>query len=249
VSALLEADGLSKAFGGVRAVDAVSLAVDAGEKVALIGPNGAGKSTLFNMLSGGLSPDRGRIRFKGRDITGLTVERRRALGIGRTFQVAPVFGSLTVAENVEAALLTARGRAWWPVGRLAEGEVLPLLETVGLADRAELPGAALDYANRKRLDFALAMAHGPALLLMDEPTAGTAREDRTAIMGLVDRVVAERGAGLLFTEHDMDVVFGHADRIVVLARGRRVFDGAPEAARADADVRAVYLGTGEDADD
>ncbi|MCR9257027.1 MAG: ABC transporter ATP-binding protein [Alphaproteobacteria bacterium] len=244
MTALLEAHGLSKAFGGVQAVQDVSLTVGAGEKVALIGPNGAGKSTLFDMLSGASRPDSGKVLFQGRDVTGLGADRRCRLGIGRTFQVAPVFASLTVRENVEAALLTARNKAFSPFGRLAAESVTPVLEEVGLADRADRPAAALDYANRKRLDFALAVAHRPALLLMDEPTAGTAREDRAEIMGLVDRLVAETGAGLLFTEHDMDVVFGHAERVLVLSRGRVIFDGAPGAARADAEVRAVYLGTG-----
>jgi branched-chain amino acid transport system ATP-binding protein len=167
-------------------------------------------------------------------------------GVGRTFQVAAVFGSMTVVENVQIALLSARGRlgALWPAARrLARAPAIDLLEGVGMAAQAARPASVLAYGDVKRLELAMALAHAPKLLVMDEPTAGMAPRERHALMDLVGTIVAERGLGLLFTEHDMDVVFGHAERILVMAEGRIVAEGSPEQIRADPEVQRVYLGS------
>jgi branched-chain amino acid transport system ATP-binding protein len=243
---VLEVRALRKAFGGVTAVGGVSFAVAAGEMLALIGPNGAGKSTCFNMVGGQLRPDAGSVRLEGADITGLAPRAVCRRGVGRTFQVTATFASMTVRENVQVALLAHRRQhwRWWRGGSgrdaLAEG----LLEQVGLAAQAGRPTGVLAYGDLKRLELAMALAAEPRLLLMDEPTAGMAPRERVALMQLVRRVATGRGLAVLFTEHDMDVVFGVADRIAVLARGVLIAAGDGAAIRADPQVRAIYLGTG-----
>lgn len=242
---VLQAEGLHKSFGGVQAVADVSLAVAAGELLALIGPNGAGKSTCFNMINGQLRPDRGRVRLRGRDITGLAPRRIWRLGVGRTFQITATFGSLSVLQNVQMALLSHAGRAFDLLGQVPREDPAPalaLLERVGMAEQADRPCGVLAYGDLKRVELAVALAHGPALLLMDEPTAGMAPSERAALMTLTARLARESGIAVLFTEHDMGVVFGHADRILVLDRGRVIAEGPPDAVRGDARVRAVYLG-------
>ena len=214
--------------------------------LALIGPNGAGKSTCFNMINGQLAPSAGRIRIFGRDVTGAAPRVIWRLGVGRTFQIAATFGSMTVAENVQTALLSYRRR--WAAGRWAaryySQEANDLLALVGMADQARRSCGELAYGDVKRLELAIALANDPKLLLMDEPAAGMAPGERSALMALVARIVRERGIGVLFTEHDMDAVFGHADRILVLNRGVLIAEGAPAAVRANEEVQAVYLGTG-----
>lgn len=242
---LLEARGLAKRFGGVAAVDGVDLAVAAGEVVALIGPNGAGKSTLFNMLMGQLRPDGGRVLVGGRDVTGWPPRRVWRLGVGRTFQVAQTLASFTAAENVQAALLSHHGHLLSLLPRAAalhRGEALDLLGRVGMEARADEPCSLLAYGDVKRLELAVALANGPRLLLMDEPTAGMAPDERGALMRLVAGLAREGSMGVLFTEHDVDVVFGHADRVLVMSRGRLIAEGQPAAIRADPEVQAVYLG-------
>jgi len=245
---MLAAVGLVKSFGGVRAVDGVSFTLGRGELLALIGPNGAGKSTLFNMIGGQLRPDGGDITFQGRSILGLPPRRIFRLGIGRTFQVAATFASMTVIENILVALASHHRRLWAMAGSLSaparRGEALALLEEVGMADAASRPCRELAYGDVKRVELAIALAHGPRLLLMDEPTAGMAPRERVAMAALVRRLTRERGIAVLFTEHSMDVVFAVADRIVVLAQGAVIAEGDPAAIRADARVQEVYLGTG-----
>lgn len=241
----LAVERLSKAFGGVRAVDDVSFAVGAGERVALIGPNGAGKTTLFNAVNGQLRPDSGSVRIAGADVTGAAPHRIWRAGVGRTFQITATFASMTVLENVQVALATAGGFATSLGRALAHrerGAAERLAERVGLAGQADVAASALPYGDLKRLELAVAMTNRPRLLLMDEPTAGIAAGERGAMMALVDELVEAEGVAVLFTEHDMDVVFGHADRVVVLDRGRVIAEGAPETVRADETVRAVYLG-------
>lgn len=246
MTTLLEVRGLTKAFGGVHAVEDLDFELRAGERLALIGPNGAGKSTCFQMLMGELTPDSGTVRLEGADLAGLGPREIWARGVGRTFQITSVFASMTVAENVQTAL-TARGGGSFDLLRRARErypeQALALLERVGMAGQAERPASVLAYGDVKRLEFAIALAGDPRLLLMDEPTAGMAPAERHALMDLVSEIVAERGISVLFTEHDMDVVFGHADRILVLDRGRLIASGAPQVVRIDPTVRAVYLGS------
>jgi branched-chain amino acid transport system ATP-binding protein len=244
---VLTVDVLSKSFGGVRAVDNVGFDVAAGEMLALIGPNGAGKSTCFNMLNGQLRPDAGRIRLGAEDITGLPPRLVSRRGVGRTFQITATFASMTARENVQLALLS-HDRAIWrflrPVAGLNADAADALLAQVGMTGQADRPAGVLAYGDLKRLELAVALANRPRLLLMDEPTAGMAPGERVALMQLARTLATERGMAVLFTEHDMDVVFGIADRILVLARGRLIADGTADAIRADPAVREVYLGSG-----
>ena len=244
---VLQVSNLGKSFGGVVAVKQVEFSVAAGELLAMIGPNGAGKTTCFNLLNGQLRPDTGSVLLEGRELLGLTPREIWRRGVGRTFQITATFGSLTVAENVQMALISSRGRvrALWPLAtRLYREDALALLDQVGMAGQADRPCGVLAYGDLKRIELAVALAHKPRLLLMDEPTAGMAPRERIELMSLVSDLVRERGISVLFTEHDMDVVFAHADRIVVLNRGEIVAQGAPEAVRADPMVRSIYLGAG-----
>jgi branched-chain amino acid transport system ATP-binding protein len=239
---------LSKAFGGVRAVNEVSFAVGRGEFLAMIGPNGAGKSTCFNMINGQLQPDSGEILFEGKNIAGLAPREIWRLGVGRTFQVAATFGSMTVAENVQMALISHAGeiyRLWAPAAALHRERALELLEQVGMREAADRPSRELAYGDVKRVELAIALANEPRLLLMDEPTAGMGARERHELIELVKRLVVERGISVLFTEHSMDVVFAFAGRIIVLARGRLIADGDAVSIRDNAQVREVYFGSGK----
>jgi len=244
---LLTVKDLGKSFGGVKAVDGITFEIAAGELLALIGPNGAGKSTTFNMLNGQLQADRGSIRFAGQELLGLAPREIWRLGVGRTFQIAETFSSLTVIENVQMALLSHAGRifSFFKAARLHERErALGLLEQVGMASQAERPCSALAYSDVKRVELAIALANRPRLLLMDEPTAGMAPKERNALMTLTKKLVIEQQIAVLFTEHSMDVVFAHADRMIVLARGRLIARGVPDDIRKDAKVQEVYFGSG-----
>ena len=242
---LLKVSALAKAFGGIIAVSNVDFELGAGEILALIGPNGAGKTTCFNMLGGQLRPDRGSILLEGRELVGLPPREIWRLGVGRTFQITATFASMTVRENVQMALISHYGRTLspWPrAGALYLREATALLERVGIAEQAERACGVLAYGDLKRVELAVGLANAPRLLLMDEPTAGMAPAERVALMGLVAGIVRERGVAVLFTEHDMDVVFAHADRIIVLDRGELIAEGAPAHVREDARVREIYLG-------
>jgi branched-chain amino acid transport system ATP-binding protein len=239
---------LSKTFGGVRAVNDVSFEIAQGEFLAMIGPNGAGKSTCFNMINGQLKPDSGSILLAGRDIAGLETRDVWRLGVGRTFQVAATFGSMTVVENVQMALISHARKiyhVWRPSAEMHRDRALALLAQVGMREAAERPSRELAYGDVKRVELALALANEPRLLLMDEPTAGMGPRERNDLIALVKRLVVERGISVLFTEHSMDVVFAFADRIIVLARGRMIADGNAAAIRDNAQVREVYFGTGK----
>ena len=242
---LLAGQGLTRRFGGVVAARDVSLTLAGGEMLALIGPNGAGKSTLFNMLGGQLRPDAGRVLLGGEDVTGLPARALAARGLGRTFQVAQTFASATVLGNVRVALLLRHGHGRDLLSReaaLFHAESMAVLHRVGLARLAEARVSTLAYGDVKRVELAIALAAGPRLLLMDEPTAGMAPADRAALMRLVVELARQDGLGVLFTEHDMESVFGHADRILVMVQGELVAAGTPAEVRADATVRRVYLG-------
>jgi branched-chain amino acid transport system ATP-binding protein len=244
---VLAAEALRKSFRGVPAVRGVSFTVAAGEMLALIGPNGAGKSTCFNMLNGQLPPDAGRVRLDGKDIAGLSPRRVCRLGVGRTFQITATFASMTVRENVQMALLSHHNECFrfWRAARfrrIEESQVL--LEQVGMAAQAGRAAGVLAYGDLKRLELAMALAGEPRLLLMDEPTAGMAPAERAALMALTRRLATGRRLAVLFTEHDMDVVFGVADRILVLHQGALIAEGDAATVRADPRVREVYLGSG-----
>jgi len=241
----LEVRGLSKAYGGVQAVRGVSFAVNAGEVVALIGPNGAGKTTCFNMLNGQLRPDSGEIALAGRSIVGLRPHQVWRLGVGRTFQVTATFSSMTVRENVQVALLSHHRRLfsfWRPARRFQVDEADALLARVGMQGQAARPCAVLAYGDLKRVELAVALANRPRLLLMDEPTAGMASDERQALMQLAAALARSERIAVLFTEHDMDVVFNFASRIIVLHGGEVIAAGAPAEVRANPRVREVYLG-------
>jgi len=242
---LLRADGIVRAFGGVRAVDGVSVALQAGEFAALIGPNGAGKSTLFAVIAGQQRADSGRVSFAGEDVSHAEPVRRARRGIGRTFQTAAAFASMTVLQNVQLALAAHGGEhvdPWRPLARLHREAAAALLVRVGLEAQAQRAAADLPYADVKRLELAVALAAAPRLLLMDEPTAGMAAAERLALMDLVTAIAAESGLTVLFTEHSMDVVFGYARRLLVMSRGKLIADGAPDEVRAMAAVQAAYFG-------
>lgn len=239
---------LSKSFGGVRAVNDVSFEIKRGEFLALIGPNGAGKSTCFNMINGQLPPDSGEIWFESNKLNGKRPRDIWRLGIGRTFQVAATFNSMTVIENVQMALLSHASqiyRLWQPARALHRKRALELLAQVGMQDAADRPSRELAYGDVKRVELAIALANDPRLLLMDEPTAGMAPKERNDLIALVKRLVIERGISVLFTEHSMDVVFAFADRIIVLARGKLIADGDAKSIRDNPQVREVYFGTGK----
>jgi branched-chain amino acid transport system ATP-binding protein len=247
MSALLAVENLSKSYGGIHAVRGVSFSLNAGEILALIGPNGAGKSTCFDMLNGQIAPDKGRIHLLGAETTGLKPRAIWRLGVGRTFQITATFATMTVRENVQVALASHRRRLFDLVSstpRLAREEAGRLLDLVGMAAHAERPCGELAYGDLKRLELAIALANQPKLLLMDEPTAGMAPRERIDLMRLTATIAREQSIGVLFTEHDMDVVFEHADRILVLNRGTLIAEGPPNEVRANPQVRAVYLGEG-----
>jgi branched-chain amino acid transport system ATP-binding protein len=242
---VLEVRGLSKSFGGFRAVDGVSLVVETRQIVALIGPNGAGKSTFFNLITGHLQPSGGRVLLNGRDITGAPPHRIAGLGMGRSFQHANIFPRLTVAENVQAALLAHHGRGrdfWSSAEHLFRDETMALLGSVGLTGQSAVVAGALAYGNQKQLELGIALASDPAVLLLDEPTAGMSSAETQETMRLLRRVAEQRGLTLLFTEHDMAVVFGIAEKIAVLHQGRLLAEGPPAAVSENPDVRRVYLG-------
>jgi len=242
---LLEVRDLVVRYGAYTAVDHVSFGVDAGEIVAIIGPNGAGKTTCFNAINGQLRPASGSVLLDGREITGAGPERLFRLGVGRTFQVTATVPSMTVRENVQMTLASHRGWAWSARRALRDlfrGEADALLAAAGMEKLAESPCGVLAYGDLKRLELAIALANEPRILLMDEPTAGMAPGERHALMALAASLAKGLNVGILFTEHDTDIVFGHAARVVVMNRGRCIASGTPQQIRADAEVRALYLG-------
>jgi len=245
---VLETRGLSKSFGGVRAVSGVDLAMPRGEIRALIGPNGAGKTTFFNMLTGQLIADAGEVRFKGERLSGLLPHAVWRRGVSRTFQITATFATLTALDNVRVGRLSHLGKTYSMLESsrgLQADEARALLDQVGLAEQADRVAAVLAYGDLKKLELAVALANDPEVLLLDEPTAGMAPAERGALMALAERIARARGLTVLFTEHDMDVVFSVADRIMVLHQGRVIAEGPPAAVRADAQVQRVYLGEGD----
>ncbi|MBT5679262.1 MAG: ABC transporter ATP-binding protein [Marinovum sp.] len=247
MTAVLETRSLSRSFGAIKAVDNVSFSLAKGELLAMIGPNGAGKSTCFNMLMGQLSPSAGEVFLNGQNIVGLKPRQIWRRGVGRTFQITSTYSSMTVIENVQMALVSHHGKTFsiWPFATdLYRDEALGFLTLVDMQAQADRHCAVLAYGDLKRLELAIALCHNPTLLLMDEPTAGMAPKERIALMQLTADIVQDRGVSVLFTEHDMDVVFAHAHRVMVLNRGQLIADGSVEAIRNDRKVQEIYLGGG-----
>lgn len=245
---LLSVDRISKKYGDFMAVRDVSFEIERGELLAIIGPNGAGKSTCFNVISGQLHASSGTIRLDGQDITYLKPRQIWRLGVGRTFQVAATYATMTVVENVEMALLSRDRKLfhmWRPSSSFVRGEALDLLEQIRMRDQADRPCSVLAYGDVKRIELAIALANRPRLLLMDEPAAGMGPKERNELMALTKRLVTDRGISVLFTEHSMDVVFAYADRTVVLARGELIAGGTPQEIRANPQVQEVYFGSGK----
>ncbi|MBI5069423.1 MAG: ABC transporter ATP-binding protein [Deltaproteobacteria bacterium] len=244
---LLEVRGLSNHFGSVCTARDLSLSFAEGELTSVIGPNGAGKSTFINLLTGHLPVQAGQVLFRGRDVTGLAVHQRVRLGMGRSFQIANVFPGLTVLENVLIPALALAGRAGRPLSRIsgereAREQAQGVLSRVGLGAEAERPASALSHGDRRLLEVAVALASRPALLFLDEPTAGMNPVERTRLLEGIRALSAGGQTTFVLVEHDMDVVFALSARVVVLHRGELLCDGPPERVRADARVREVYLG-------
>lgn len=243
---LLEVSILSRSFGGITAVDHVSFDLDAGQIIAMIGPNGAGKSTCFNLINGQLQPDHGSIKICGREVAGLHPRQVWKLGVGRTFQIASIFASMTVLENVQMALISfnKQARSFLRTFRqLCVDESMELLRLVGIEDQSHRVCGLLSYGDLKRVELAMALTNQPKLLLLDEPTAGMEPSERRRLMELTTQIVRNQNLGALFTEHDMDVVFTHADRIIVLNRGELIAQGTPEQVRHNDRVKEIYLGS------
>jgi branched-chain amino acid transport system ATP-binding protein len=247
MSPILSVRNLSRNFGAIKAVDNVSFDLAKGELLALIGPNGAGKSTCFNMLMGQLKPSSGTVQLMGKNIAGMQPRKIWRMGVGRTFQITATYASMTVVENVQMALISHHRKLYSLTTfahKLYREEALALLDTVGMVDQAERHCAVLAYGDLKRLELAVALAHDPILLLMDEPTAGMAPRERIALMQLTADILDAKGISVLFTEHDMDVVFAHAHRIMVLNRGELIANGTVGEIRNNPQVQEVYLGGG-----
>jgi branched-chain amino acid transport system ATP-binding protein len=242
---MLRVEGVRKSFDGFTAVDGVSLAVGRGEIAAVIGPNGAGKSTLFNLITGHLKPDAGRVLFKERDITSVAPHRICLMGMGRSFQRTNIFAKLTVFENVQAAFITHRRQGtnfWSRSSDLYRDETTRLLGSLGLLDKADATSSALSHGNQKQVELGIALACDPEILMLDEPTAGMSAVETRETIRLLERIAKERGLTLLFTEHDMEVVFSIAQRISVLHQGRLIAEGTPAEVQGHPEVRRVYLG-------
>ncbi|MGH3440548.1 MAG: ABC transporter ATP-binding protein [Nitriliruptorales bacterium] len=244
--ALLEIRGLRKTFGGLRAVNGVDLDVQPGERRAIIGPNGAGKTTLFNLITGHFPPDGGSVLFDGHDITGRPTHHVARAGIGRAFQITSIFPGLTVHENVRLGIVARSGesrRVLGSVEGMHRADVAEILDAVGLRHVESERAGNLSHGDQRALELAISLALEPKLLLLDEPTAGMAPAETRRTMELVREIAAERRLTVLFCEHDMEVVFGTAERVLVMHQGAPLAEGTPDEVRADPDVRRVYLGS------
>ena len=242
---MLEVSGLRKTFSGFVAIADVSFSVERRQIAAVIGPNGAGKSTLFNLITGHIRPETGKVRFDNNDITGAQPSAICRMGVGRSFQHANIFPKLTVFENVQAALIAHRGAGtnFWSKSRgIFDDETRLLLRSIGLHGQAKTISGTLSYGNQKQLELGIALAADPKMLLLDEPTAGMSASETSATIELLQQIALERELTLLFTEHDMDVVFAIAQKIAVLHQGRLIAAGSPTEVRGNPEVRRVYLG-------
>jgi branched-chain amino acid transport system ATP-binding protein len=246
--ALLAVDGLVKRFGGLLATDNVSLGIREGEIHAIIGPNGAGKTTLIAQLAGEMLPNAGTIRFAGSDVTGLAVDARARLGIARSYQITQIFKGFTALDNVAMAVQAQDGHSFraWALARADDTLRRPaaaILDRVGLGARSHVRAVNLAHGEQRQLEIAMALATRPRLLLLDEPMAGMGKDESERMTALLAKLKGEET--ILLIEHDMDVVFALADRISVLVYGRVIATGRPDEIRANAAVRAAYLGDGD----
>lgn len=245
---MLQVETLRKSFDGFKAVDGANLNVEKGELVAVIGPNGAGKTTLFNLITGQLKPDGGRVVFKGEDIAGLAPYQVCKKGIARSFQVVNIFPRLTVFENVQVAVFSQQRKSttlFSPARKMATNETNSILESVGLLDKAGDTSGSLSHGDQKVLEIAMALGNRPELLILDEPTAGMSPEETSATMELIKRLASTQGLTILFCEHDIEVVFSIAQRIMVMHQGRTIIQGGPDEVRSNKEVQDAYLGGGE----
>jgi branched-chain amino acid transport system ATP-binding protein len=245
---LLRVDKVTKSFEGFMAVNGVDLTVEQGQMAGIIGPNGAGKSTLFNLITGHLQPTHGRVFFHDRNITGLAPYKICQLGMGRSFQRTNIFPRLSVFDNVQVAVLSHHKKTlnfFTPAKKLVQRETYATLEQVGLADEARSISGTLSYGLQKQLELGITLASEPELLLLDEPTAGMSPQETANTMTLIAKIARERGLTLLFTEHDMDVVFRMAEKITVLHQGQVLAEGKPDEVRLNPDVQQIYLGEAE----
>jgi len=242
---MLRVEEVHKSFGDFKAVNGARLTVGEGELVAVIGPNGAGKTTLFNLITGQLKPDQGRILFKGREIGGLPPYEICKRGIARSFQIVNIFPRLTVFENVQVAVLSHQKRSFTlfhPAQNLAVDETYRILESVGLLDKAHHVAGSLSHGDQKVLEIAMALGSEPELLILDEPTAGMSPEETAATLALIRHLAETQGVTILFCEHDMEVVFSVAQSIMVMHQGRTLIQGPPEEVREHPEVQEAYLG-------
>ncbi len=248
MEALLETRGLCRQFGGFRAVDTVSLSVAPGTIHSVIGPNGAGKTTFFRLLTGGLAPSGGRVRFAGEDITGLAPHSVTRKGLAQSFQITNVFARLTVLESVVMAIVARRRRSadffsYFHRSAPVRREALEIIAQIGLGALAGRQAGTLSHGDQRALEVALALATRPRLLMLDEPTAGMSPWETERMTATVQALARERGLTVLFSEHDMDVVFAISERVTVMHQGRIIAEGPPQQVRANAEVTAVYLGS------
>ena len=242
---IFETQHLTKKFGGLTATSDVSFQIEEGELVSIIGPNGAGKTTLFNLLTGHIKPDAGKVYFQGREITGLPPHTISRMGIGRSFQRLNIFPRLTTFENVQVAVFSAQGKSHQLFARakkMVREETDAILESVGLLDKKDIKGGLLAHGDQKRLELGIALSVHPTLLLLDEPTQGMSPQETVETTALIRKLVKERGLTLIFVEHDMSVVFGISDNIRVLHQGRIIFSGKPEEVKRNEEVQRIYLG-------
>lgn len=242
---MLKVEDAVKSFNGFKAVNGARLSVERGQIVAVIGPNGAGKTTLFNLITGHLRPDSGKIMFKGEDISGLPAHRICRKGIARSFQLVNIFPHLTVFENVRISIMAREGMIYQlfrPARKVAVEKTLEVLEKVGLHEHADHVSGSLSYGDQKVLEIAIALGNMPELLLLDEPTAGMSPEETAGIISLIEHLAVADRLTVLFTEHDMDVVFRIAQKIMVMHEGRTIAEGKPEDVRLNKEVQRAYLG-------
>jgi branched-chain amino acid transport system ATP-binding protein len=242
---MLRVEGVEKSFGDFKAVDGVDLSVEKGELVAVIGPNGAGKTTLFNLITGQLKPDHGRILFKEKNIIKLPPYQICKMGIARSFQIVNIFPRLNVFENVQVAVLSQQGKTLKlinPARKLAVEETLEILRNLNLSKKAESLAGSLSHGDQKILEIAIALGGKPELLILDEPTAGMSPEETSVIIKLIKELSKELGITILFCEHDMDVVFSITNSIMVMHQGRTLIQGRPDEVRRNDQVQEAYLG-------